>query len=52
MLVGMTVVRSFNAGNEGDKRGRAGRSNLELHDVEMVSFSGGGLCSQKSEAQE
>jgi hypothetical protein len=38
MVVGMAVVRSFDAGNECDKRCCAGGSDLELHGVERGFF--------------
>jgi hypothetical protein len=40
MVAGVAVVSSFNTGEEGDKRGRAGGSNLELHRVEIWDFWG------------
>lgn len=36
MGVAMTMTSSFGASNEGDKRGCAGRSNLEFHCVERA----------------
>lgn len=40
MAASVAVVSSFNTGNEGDKRGRAGGSNLELHRVEIWGVLG------------
>jgi hypothetical protein len=38
VAMSVAVLSSLNAGNEGDKRGRAGGSNLELHCVEEFRF--------------
>lgn len=51
MAASVAVVSSFNTGNEGDKRGRAGGSNLELHRVEIWGVLGVFFIA-KIEAQE
>jgi hypothetical protein len=51
MVTGVAVVSSFSTGNEGDKRGRAGGSNLELHCVEIWELLRGFFLSQNRRAR-